>query len=229
MPAVRMTSSWPTAMMPKMATCRARLARLSAVRNWSELSVSAPKRTSSTTMPPASRPNTSPNVMMRSSRTVVAVSLMMFSNAGQPQDFFLARAGRGQLAGDQPLPHDEHPVGQAEHLRQVRGDDDDGEPFGRQVADDGVDLALGAHVDALCRLVEEQHLGVRGEPPGQQHLLLVAAGQRRHRLLPRAGPQPQPAQVAVDGALLLAAVDQERLRDLRKLGDRRVLPDRQLE
>src|SRR5439155_15279991 len=66
MPAVRMTRSWPTAMMPKMATCRARLARLSPVRNWSDPSVSAPNRTSRTTIPPASRPNTSPNVMIRS-------------------------------------------------------------------------------------------------------------------------------------------------------------------
>ena len=39
MPAVRITSSWPTAMIPKIATWRARLARLSAVRNSSEASV----------------------------------------------------------------------------------------------------------------------------------------------------------------------------------------------
>src|SRR2546421_3743918 len=189
MPAVRMTSSWPTAMMPKMATWRARLARLLPVRNWSDHSVSAPNRTSRTTIPPASRPNTSPKVMTRSSRGAVSV-VMGFScfdagvDAGHPDDVLLGGLGGGQLAGHRATAHDDHAVGEAEDLGQVRGDDDHGEPFGGEVADDGIDLALRADVDALGRLVEEQHLGLGGEPPGQQHLLLVAAGQRGHRLLP---------------------------------------------
>ncbi len=71
MPAVRMTSSWPTAMMPKTATWRARLAMLSPVRNSLEPSVSAPKRISRTIRPPASRPKTSPKVRIRSAGSAV--------------------------------------------------------------------------------------------------------------------------------------------------------------
>ena len=65
MPAVRMTRSWPTAMIPKIATCRARLDRLLPVRNSSLARVRAPTATSSTTSPPLSRPAMSPSVMTR--------------------------------------------------------------------------------------------------------------------------------------------------------------------
>ena len=108
----------------------------------------------------------------------------------------------GQLARDAALAHDEHAVGEAEHLGQVGGHDDHAEPFGGEVADHLVDLRLGADVDALGGLVEEQDLGLRGQPAGEQHLLLVAARQRRHRLLPRPGAQLEPAEVVVDEVAL---------------------------
>ena len=54
-------------------------------------------------------------------------------------------------------------------------------PCGGQAADQGVDLGLGADVDAAGRLVEEQDLGLDQEPAGEDALLLVAAGKARHR------------------------------------------------
>ena len=151
MPAVRITSSWPTAMMPKIATWRARLAMLSAVRNSSESSVIAPNRTSRTMSPPASRPNTSPNVRTRSGRTAAGAAAargacdgraavrsvrwtwLRFSwwsgaGAGELEDVFFGRAAGGQLAGDRALPHHDDAVREAEDLGQVRRHDDDAEP-----------------------------------------------------------------------------------------------------
>src|SRR5262245_61961353 len=139
MPAVRITSSWPTAMMPKMATWRARLARLLPVRNWSETRVSAPNSTSNTMMPPASRPNTSPNVSTRSSgmgfasgasATAVSVCMRISRDSGvvdacQAQDVFLGCLVGRQFSGDQPFAHYQHPVGEPEHLGEVRRDHDD--------------------------------------------------------------------------------------------------------
>src|SRR6185312_8097239 len=213
MPAVRITSSWPTAMIPKTATWRARLARLSPVRNSLEASVIPPNRTSRTIRPPASRPKTSPKVRMRSSGAA----------AGDVQHVFLRRPLRRQLAGDRALAHDEHAVGQPEDLGQVGRHDDHAEPLGREVADHLVDLGLGPDVHALRGLVEHQDLRLRRQPPGEQHLLLVAARQRRHRLLPRAGAQLQPAEVLVDDPALALAVDDPEARDLIDVGDRRVL------
>ena len=48
-----------------------------------------------------------------------------------------------------------------------------------EVADQRVDLRLGGDVDALRRLVEQQHADLARQPFGEDHLLLVAARQRR--------------------------------------------------
>ena len=106
------------------------------------------------------------------------------ARAREMQHVFLGRPRRGQLARDGALAHDEHAVGQPEDLGQVGRHDDHAEPLRGEVADDLVDLGLGADVDALGRLVEHQHLGLGRQPAGEQDLLLVAARQRRHRLLP---------------------------------------------
>ena len=50
-------------------------------------------------------------------------------------------------------------------------------PSRGQLAHQAVDLGLGAHVDALRRLVEDQHRGLRRQPARERHLLLVAAGE----------------------------------------------------
>src|SRR3954447_24983164 len=266
MPAVRITSSWPTAMMPNTATWRARFAMLSPVRNSLEASVMPPNRTSRTIRPPASRPKTSPNVRTRCSRWAGAAAA---APAGAPAaagagSFLMNRmslsapvsydpappAGGvarrrtassppppprrspppgGQLARHGPLAHDEHAVGQPEHLGQIGRHDHHAEPLGRQVADDLVDLGLRPDVDALRGLVEHEHLRLRRQPAGEEHLLLVAAGQRRHRLLPRPRAQLEPAEVLVDDAALALAVDDPEPRDLVEVRERRVLADRQLE
>ena len=57
-------------------------------------------------------------------------------------------------------------------------------PRAGELAHQPVDLGLGADVDALRRLVEDQHRRLRRQPAGQRHLLLVAAGEvadRRRR------------------------------------------------
>src|SRR4051794_35173476 len=263
MPAVRMTSSWPTAMIPKTATCRARFARLSPVRNSVDASVIPPNKTSRTMRPPASRPKTSPKVRTRSSRSagaalaavagapaaagagalgffkkrIVDLSLPFGSRAvgaalspARPvQHRLLPPPRSGQLARHGALAHDEHAVGQPEDLGQVRRHDDHAEALGREVADDLVDLGLRPHVDALRGLVEHEDLRLRRQPAGEQHLLLVAARQRRHRLLPRPGAQLEPAEVLVDEPALALAIDDPEARDLVEVGERGVLADRQLE
>ena len=59
----------------------------------------------------------------------------------------------------------------------------DGHALGGQLVDELVDLDLGAHVDAARRLVEDEHLGLGGQPLGEHHLLLGAAGEVERQLL----------------------------------------------
>ena len=83
-------------------------------------------------------------------------------------------------------------VGQLRQLERVgRGEEDGGAGAG-DLAQPAVDLGLGADVDAARRVVEQQQLGIGGQPAGDQRLLLVAAGQRGDRLQQRGGAHRQP-------------------------------------
>jgi hypothetical protein len=64
-----------------------------------------------------------------------------------------------------------------QHLGHFRADHDHGVALRRQVADQVVDLGLGADVDAARRFVHDQHLGVHRQPFADDDLLLVAARQ----------------------------------------------------
>ena len=50
-------------------------------------------------------------------------------------------------------------------------------PWLDELGDLALDVGLGADVDAAGRLVEDDQLGSGGQPAGEQHLLLVAAGE----------------------------------------------------
>ena len=56
-------------------------------------------------------------------------------------------------------------------------------PAAATAADLLVDLGLGADVDAGGGLIEDEHARLRRERPGQEHLLLVAAAERRDAAL----------------------------------------------
>ena len=75
------------------------------------------------------------------------------------------------------LAHDDHAVGQAEQLRHIGGDHDDGLSFLCQLRHELVNFALRTDVDAARRLVEDQHVAVAQDPFGNDDLLLVAAGE----------------------------------------------------
>jgi uncharacterized protein (TIGR00730 family) len=76
-----------------------------------------------------------------------------------------------------PLIHRHDAVGDVQHLGHFRADHDHGIALRRKLADQVVDLGLGADVDAAGRFVHDQHLGMHGQPFADDDLLLVAAGQ----------------------------------------------------
>src|SRR5690348_5575782 len=88
----------------------------------------------------------------------------------QVEDPGLVELGRRGLVHHPALAHDEHPVGQPEHLGHLAGHDHHRHPGRGQVADEAVDLAARADVDAAGRLVEQQHLAAAQQPPGQHDL-----------------------------------------------------------
>ena len=118
------------------------------------------------------------------------------------------QAPRSNVADDAALVHDQDAVSQAHHLGQLRGDENDREAGLGELADEVVDGGLGADVDALGRLVQDDDLRPRGEPLGDHHLLLVAAGELGHLLVPARGLDRE-ARAQAAGRLALGRCRQE--------------------
>ena len=108
----------------------------------------------------------------------------VFSGGGhQFHQAFLAGFVFVQDAGDGAFEDGVDAVGEAQQLGQFGGDDDDALALVGQLLDDAVDLVLGADVDAAGGFVQDQQVRVGEHPLGQDHLLLVAAGELGHAFL----------------------------------------------
>ena len=71
-----------------------------------------------------------------------------------------------------------------------------------------VDLGLGADVDAAGGLVQDQDVGHRQQPAGDQHLLLVAARQQLDELVHAGRLDVEPALLAAAGFVDQARVEE---------------------
>src|SRR6478672_3012707 len=67
----------------------------------------------------------------------------------------------------------EHPVHQLDQLVDLGREHHDGDPLGRELREQVVDVALRAEVDAAGRVVEQQDAWLGCEPAGDDDLLLV--------------------------------------------------------
>src|SRR6218665_1270468 len=92
----------------------------------------------------------------------------------QAGDLLLGGAAR-QFAGHATAAEHHDAVGHAQNLGQLAGDHQDGQALLFQIGDQLVQLELGAHIDAVGRLVEQEQPGRGGEPFAQHDFLLVAA------------------------------------------------------
>src|SRR6478735_5967782 len=87
----------------------------------------------------------------------------------------------GPLVDLAPVAHHDESVAEPEDLLELGGDEDHRHPLGSQLGDLGLDLRLGADVDAPGGLVEDEDLGLDDQPASEQHLLLVAAREVAHQ------------------------------------------------
>ena len=80
-------------------------------------------------------------------------------------------------------------------------------PLAREIAEDAVDLGLGADIDAAGRLVEEDDARIDRQHLGDRDLLLVAARQRRDRVVDAAALEAEAVAEPVGLLGLLPGVD----------------------
>ena len=123
--------------------------------------------------------------------------------------------------------HHQDAIAHVQELRQVGRDHDRRPPLLRQIFDEAEHLGLRPHVYAAGGLVEEQHPRPGLEPPGDDHLLLVATGEHLHPAPDRGRPYVQLVPAAPgDPALLRQVYEPEAGR---QMGQRDVLVHPELE
>ena len=89
----------------------------------------------------------------------------------------------------------------ADQLGDLRGDQDNRDALGGDAAQDGVDLRLGADVDAARRLVQDEHARMGDEAAAEKDLLLIAARKRAEPVAELADPGMQTSDLSAHLAL----------------------------
>ena len=165
----------------------------------------------------------------RTLRLVRARTDMSGEPRGKLHDRLLVHVVALHLAGDPALVQHQYAVADADQLRQFRRDRDDAHALVGEVAQDRVDLRLGADVDAARRLVDEEHARVDGKQLRQRHLLLVAARKLRHRLVDAGAANAEPLAHRFGERRLAAPAHHETARHALQVERGNVLGDREIE
>ena len=109
------------------------------------------------------------------SRRLLGLGVIRAEAVGGAHERRLVGDLRGHLVHDAPAEDDDGAVAGQLDLLQLRGVEQDGRAGRGELAQEVVDLALGADVDAARGVEAEQRLDAAGDPARDGDLLLVAA------------------------------------------------------
>src|ERR1044071_4916397 len=141
----------------------------------------------------------------------------------------MSRVGAVEDFDDGAAVHDGDAVAHPQDFGKLRRDHQDGDALGGEVGHQRVYLRLRAHVDALRRLVDDEHLRSSQKPTRQGDLLLVAAGERGDGDVDGRRLHAEPARVVAGNLALALKVDPRAAGDLVERGERDVRADLHVE
>ena len=107
-------------------------------------------------------------------------------------------ARRRPVVGDPPVAHHDRAVDERRQRAELVGDQDDGRAGVLEAAERVGERLLARQVDACGRLVEHEQVGLAGQCAGDQHPLLLAAGERGDAVVATVGEADDVERV-VDG------------------------------
>src|SRR5262249_36159160 len=165
-PPPTMTNVMPMAITAMIEDCTRMLVRLKGKRKRSVNRAAAANRTRSETA--ATCPGFPHRPAVRSISTADRIV----------QRRLVQACGAIERGRNPPLPHGENAIAQARQLAEIAGMDQRAAAARDDIADERVDLRLGRDIDALGWLIEQEHGDPPRQPFRQDHLLLIAAGQR---------------------------------------------------
>ncbi len=118
-----------------------------------------------------------------------------------------ARFRVGQVGDRAPVAQHEYAVSAFDDLLELGGDHQHAQALIGELADERLNLGLGADVDAARRLVEDQQLRIGAEPSREQDLLLIAAGKLANLLFGARSLDGETLHEAIDDFALARFVD----------------------
>jgi hypothetical protein len=121
---------------------------------------------------------------------------------------------------DHPVAHERHAIRHGEKLVVVRADQDHALARARELINEPVDGNLGANIDTLRRLVENENLGVGMQPARDDHLLLVAPREEVDRFALGLGRDLQLSNIVMAKSKLGGEVQPATADDRGEIGDR---------
>src|SRR3954447_4050775 len=226
--AVRMTKVRPVAMIAVTEMPRSTLVRLPTVRNDG-----------------LARPNTTTRkirvmngAMLRSwpliqplppgrlpTAIASAFNAIVLCPSRRGEQLVLADGLVRELVRDGPALHHHDPVGEREHRLGLGRDHHHSNALVPHLTHDLHHVVLRPHVHAAGGLGENQHLRQEGQPLGERHLLLVAAGEGAQPAVDVGRADPQALDVALAALALEGGPEPDR-GDALQRGDRHVLIER---
>ena len=113
-----------------------------------------------------------------------------------------------QFTGNFAFTHHNNAVGDAQHLGQIAGGEQDRHTAFCQFIDDVIDFVFRPHVDTAGWFIQQNDLHVFRQPAPQYGFLLVAAGQVHDQLFSAGGFNVQRTDMVIRVARLPAVVNQ---------------------
>src|SRR5260221_9198196 len=139
----------------------------------------------------------------------------------------LVEIGSREAGRDATTAHDDDAVGNPHHLRQLAGDDDDGETALSQGIEQLVDFRFGTHINAAGRLIDDQHLDIRlRQPARQDDLLLISTGEIDDVLMARGCANFQTLDETIGDLALPAELQQAKAGKMTARGNQDILGHR---
>src|SRR5262245_17276932 len=124
-------------------------------------------------------------------------------------DATLAELCLRDLVDDPATRHDHDAIAETGELERVARLDDRGDAFLRLRAQRAVDVEARGDVDALRRLLRQDHLDVTSQERAREgDLLLISTGERLDGLLDRRRPDAQTSHEPVDRPALASAAEE---------------------
>src|SRR5579883_2329101 len=187
---VNSTTACAAATIARIEALDATTAKFCQVRNWGlSVAKTALSRSRKTTTPPSRSRSARSAILRRARPTAALVEDMRRLRAagGGAHNRLLRGVAPLNLRNDPPFCNNQNAIAHRQDFRQVGRDHQNRQTGLRQITDDLMNLRLASDIDAVGRLVQDEHCWRGREPAREGDLLAIAARKGGNDLIGASG------------------------------------------